>query len=166
MATTFAAIIVVLQVEWQQETDTRGIQDIELEVIIGDIMIFTILLEATINCLEVVLDILSFYRCILKLQKTRFLGPVQYFVGINIWYKVNVPEDTKQPKQVIPVKSADLGMFIVMFGFYSTWITYYKVITLPLWELLKEVPPVGMVKQGPNSVIGSRWKTRQIQILQ
>ena len=87
-------------------------------------------------------------------------------MGIDIWYKVNVPEDTKQSEQVIPVKYRDLGMFIVVLGFYSTWITYYKVRILPLWELLKEVPPVGMVKQGPNSVIGSRWKTRQIQILQ
>ena len=87
-------------------------------------------------------------------------------MGINIWYKVNVPEETKQPEQVIPVKSKDLGMFIVVFGFYSTWITYYKVRILTFWELLKEVPPVGMVKQGPNSVIGSRWKTGQIQILE
>ena len=130
-----------------------------MEVISGDIMIFKIVLEAATIYLEVVLDILSFYRCILKLRKTGFLGKVQDFVGINIWYKVNVQEETKQPALVIPVKSTDLRIFIVMFGFYSTWITYYNVRVLPLWKLLKEVPPVGMVKQGPNSVIGSRWKT-------
>ena len=69
----------------------------ELYVIIDKIMMFAILMEAPIHYLYVVLEILSFYWCKLKLQKTILLGPVWDFLVIETWYKRNTLAEANQP---------------------------------------------------------------------
>ena len=59
-ASMFAYIMLVIQVEWFNYTDTKLTPDVGSEVIIGYIVLFAILLEAALNYLEVVLEFLSF----------------------------------------------------------------------------------------------------------
>ena len=55
------AVITVIQAEWQEESDIRGIHDTGWEVTMYDIFLLALLLDALLNYPEVVLEMISHY---------------------------------------------------------------------------------------------------------
>ena len=60
------------------------------------IIIFSLRLVALLNCLEVVLEVLSNYKFTLKINETLLLGPLHQFVGFGVIDKRGVPSGLNQ----------------------------------------------------------------------
>ena len=61
------------------------------------IMLFVLLIVALLNYLEVVLEVLSRYRCAFKINKIIYLGPFQYFMVIDVTDMEKSPSTYKYP---------------------------------------------------------------------
>ena len=66
--TVFLYMISVIQAEWKEEEYSQYIPDIGSEVIMYYIILFVIILTELLNYIEVLLEILTHYRCDLKLN--------------------------------------------------------------------------------------------------
>ena len=65
-------------------------------IIMINIMLPTFILVALLNCLYVVMELLSHYICNLKLRKSIFLDLAQQLVGINMIDEGNTLEDSNK----------------------------------------------------------------------
>ena len=68
----------------EEEADMQDISDTFSKDIVDDIMLYALLLVVLLKYLEVVLEILSHYKCNLKPNKTRFNEPSQEFVWVDM----------------------------------------------------------------------------------
>ena len=76
----FASMMNVIEDELQEKSDRRYIPDMCSEVIMDNVMFFVLLLAALLNYLELVLELLIQYRCMININKNRCTGPSQDFV--------------------------------------------------------------------------------------
>ena len=130
MVLFFAAVISIVPSKWQEEADMQDISDTFSKDIMDDIMLYALLLVVLLKYLEVVLEILSHYKCNLKPNKTRFNGPSQEFVWVDMRNEEKTPAESNQAsfkKMDALTTLEDLSMVIRMFGLYRPWIPFYKV---------------------------------------
>ena len=142
-APTFACMMEVLQMEWRNLAEARGIRDTDSKVIIDDVILHGASVAELLKFFQCVLSVLQRYRATVKLKKCRFLTQREEFVGRDILPQGNAPAKSKNEafrKLGKPGTFHDLRSLIGMFGFYSNWIPFFELRILPWRKLMRGAP--------------------------
>ena len=139
----FVAMMTVIQKEWDEEAEKRGITRVGSKIIVDDILLWGFTIQLLLAYFEVVLITLKNRRATLKLKKTYLLPEKPDFVGVQVNADGNSPAESKYDafNRIPPPETwSDLSMLIGMFGFYQMWIALYEVRIQP-WRLLQTKRP-------------------------
>ena len=142
-APVFAAMMEVLQNQWQELATRKKITGAGSKVIIDDVILHGVAVEPLLQFFDCVLTILLQYRATVKLKKCRFLTQREEFVGRDILPEGNALAKSKNDafrNLGRPNSYHDLRSLIGMIGFYSNWIPFFELRILPWRRLMRKAP--------------------------
>ena len=90
-ASTFVAMMMELQKEWETLALERGIKDCGSKVIVDDVLVYGRDQEQLLKYFQAVLDILKHYRATINLKKCKWFQDRCEFVGVDVGAKGNIP---------------------------------------------------------------------------
>ena len=153
-ASTFVAMMMELQREWEALAAERGIKDCGSKVIVDDVLVYGRDQEQLLNYFQAVLDILKHYRATINLKKCKWFQDRCEFVGVDVGAKGNSPAHSKFDafeKLGRPRTWSDIRMLIGVFGFYSKHLPMFELEISPWRKVLMCQPEPGEMSKNEEA---------------